>query len=549
MNASVLPRHMAMVPFNERSFAATIKRAARWGDRTFITAPGGSLSFAELPDEVARSAGLLAEAGVMIGGRVALLLSNRLEFVLAWWGTIWAGGVAGLIHPEFKGPILARTLANLAPEVVVTETAMLDRLAQIPHALATVKTVLVVAEEGEHLPNLPGNVTTRRWSEARQATREIGPAPRHVTDDATIMLTSGTTGPSKAVRKSQHFEFVYSVLAAEGIGLDETCCIWSASPCTHVRTANCAIYASLIVGAQVAIGSRFSASRFWEDMKAAGATHTYMSNWMANLLMKQPELDSDRESGVRVIHCMPPPSDPIGFAARFGVGLTGQGYGSTEAYPLPQQLKMQDWTRPAGFLGLPHRLMETMVADHCGFAVPRDGRTVGEILVRPRIPHAIFSGYFNDVEATAIAFRDLWFHTGDSATIDADGNLYFVGRISDAIRRRGENISAWEIEQLALTYPGVAEAAAYGVADRFGEQEVKLDLVPDPQGSPDPAAVIDFLAVQLPRFMVPRYVEIRSELPRTPTGRVEKYVLRRLPLTEAAFDREAAPRPALRRSA
>lgn len=543
MTTPSMPDGLAHVPFNERGFAGTIKRAARWGDRVFLTAPGGSLRFGELPDEVARSAGMLVEAGAAIGGCVALFMSNRLQFVLGWWGAIWAGGVAALIHPEFKGPILSRTLSQLAPDVIVTEADMLDRLLEIPEAIAGVKTILVV---GDQVPSST-QARLRVWDEARLAARGIGPVPRHVTDDATIMLTSGTTGPSKAVRKSQHFEFVYSVLAAEGIELDESSCIWSASPCTHVRTANCAIYASLIVGARVALGARFSASRFWDDMRAAGATHTYMSNWMANLLMKRPATPRDRASGVRVIHCMPPPSDPLGFADRFGIRLTGQGYGSTEVYPLPQQLAQQDWTRPTGFLGRPHPLMETLVADGNGFPVPQDSRSVGEILVRPRIPHAIFSGYLKDAEATAQAFRDLWFHTGDSATIDAEGNLYFVGRISDAIRRRGENISAWEIEQLALTFAGVAEAAAYGVADKFGEQEIKLDLVADPRITVDAAAVGDFLAGQLPRFMVPRYIEVKEALPKTPTGKIEKYVLRRQPIGELAVDRDQ--RSAMRRGA
>ena len=530
------------VPFNDRTFAAVIKRAAVRGDRTFLVAPGGSLTFAQLPGAVARTAGALQMAGAVPGGRVAIFLNNRVEFVLGWWGAIWAGSVACLVHREFKGHILARTLKSLSPDIIITEPDLLEHLVPIMDELRSVKSVLLAGGEVE-AGGMVGPVSLLSWHAARASAREIGPAPTHVTDDATIMLTSGSTGPSKAVRKSQHFEFVYSALAAEGIQLNETSRIWSASPCSHVRTANCAIYASLIVGAQVILGSSFSASNFWQDMKAAGATHTYMSNWMANLLMKKPATAEDRKTGVSVIHCMPPPADPQGFADRFGIRLTGQGYGSTECYPLPQQLATQDWTKLPGMLGRPHPLMEVVVADENGFPVIADGKSVGEILVRPRIPHAIFSGYFGDTEATCEAFRDLWFHTGDSATIDAEGNLYFVGRMSDAIRRRGENISAWEIEQLVLAYEGIAEAAAYGMADKFGEQDVKLDIVIDNGKQVNLSALVEHLTQQLPRFMVPRYIEIRDRLPKSPTGKIEKYVLRGLPMGDNVFDREELSRP------
>ena len=528
------------VPFNDRSFAAVIKRAAGHGERRFLTAPGGTLTFAEVPGKVARTAGALLAAGAEPGGRVAIFLTNRVEFVLGWWGTIWAGSVACLVHREFKGHILARTLKELSPDIILTETGLLEHLAPVMGELSSVKSVILADEEMQGDDRL-GQVPVYSWNSIHASAREVGPAPTHVTDDATIMLTSGSTGPSKAVRKSQHFEFIYSALAAEGIQLNDASRIWSASPCSHVRTANCAIYASLIVGGQVILGANFSARNFWRDMKAAGATHTYMSNWMANLLMKKPVTPEDTETGVAVIHCMPPPADPLGFAARFNVRLTGQGYGSTECYPLPQQLATQDWTKPAGMLGRPHPLMEVLVADENGFPVVADGKSVGEILVRPRIPHAIFSGYFGDQQATNEAFRDLWFHTGDNATIDGEGNLYFVGRMSDAIRRRGENISAWEIEQLVLAYDGIAEAAAYGAVDKFGEQDVKLDIVFDPNVDVDLSTLVEYLSQELPRFMVPRYIEVRDSLPKSPTGKIEKYVLRSLPLGENVIDCEKSP--------
>jgi crotonobetaine/carnitine-CoA ligase len=531
-----ITRLIDAVPFNDRTFAGMIKRASARGDKIYLTAPGSMLTYSQLPSEVARTAGALQDIGATPGSRVAILLNNSVEFVLGWWGAIWAGSIGCLIHREFKGPILERTFHMLQPTVVITESSLYENLRPLLSNMPFLKSVVLTDEWTAGADPEPTPVWS--WQAIRAAAKEVGPAPTHATDDATIMLTSGSTGPSKAVRKSQHFEFIYSALAAEGIEMDETAHLWSASPCSHVRTANCLLLGALIVGGRVTLGTRFSPSRFWQDIKTAGATHTYMSNWMANLLMKAPPSADDRNSGVKVIHCMPQPADPVGFAERFGIRLTGQGYGSTECYPMPQQLEQQDFTKPPTFLGKPHPLMEVIVANENGFALPPGGKFVGEILVRPRIPHAIFSGYYGDPEATCHVFRDLWFHTGDSATMDAEGNLYFMGRISDSIRRRGENISAWEIEQLVLAYEGIAEAAAYAAVDRFGEQEVKLDVVYDKGAYIEPAALLDYLATQLPRFMVPRYVEIKDALPKSPTGKIERYVLRAQPMGPDVYDRD-----------
>jgi crotonobetaine/carnitine-CoA ligase len=525
------------VPFNDRTFAGMIKRASGRGNRIYLSAPGGMLTYDQLPAEVARTAGALQDVGATPGGRVAILLNNSVEFVLGWWGAIWAGSTGCLIHREFKGLILDRTFHLLQPEIVITESSLYENLRPLLGNMPFLKAVVLTDNWTAETDSEPVKIWS--WQAIRAAAREVGPAPTHATDDATIMLTSGSTGPSKAVRKSQHFEFIYAALAAEGIQMDEAAHLWSASPCSHVRTANCLLLGALIVGARVTLSTRFSPSRFWQDIKAARATHTYMSNWMANLLMKAPPSPDDRNSGAKVIHCMPQPADPVGFAERFGIRLTGQGYGSTECYPMPQQLAQQDFAKPPTFLGKPHPLMQVIVADENGVALPADGKSIGEILVRPRIPHAIFSGYYGDPEATCHVFRDLWFHTGDSATVDTEGNLYFVGRISDSIRRRGENVSAWEIEQLVLAHDGVTEAAAYGAVDKFGEQDVKLDVVYDEGVFIEPATLLNYLATRLPRFMVPRYIEIKDALPKSPTGKIEKYVLRAQPMGPDVYDSDA----------
>ncbi len=408
--------------------------------------------------------------------------------------------------------------------MLVVEDVLLDRVEEIAAALPTLRTVLVVGDAPADFAVLPRLRTLRLmlWKQLIARAAELDPVRLDPAEVVTIMMTSGTTGPSKGVLRSQHFDFMYGALAAEGIGIDESSLVWSASPVSHARTASCILHGALLAGAGVRLAPRFSASRFWSELSEAGATHTYMSNWMANVLMKQPPRPTDRQHAVKVVHCLPPPNDLEQFRERFGVKLTGQGYGSTEAYPMPQQLATQDWSRPRNFLGKPHPLMQVAAMGEDGRQVPADGVSYGQLLVKPVLPHAMLTGYHRNPEATAEAIHDGWFHTGDRVAVDGEGNLYFGGRLTDSIRRRGENVSAWEIEQSALAIAGVAEASAFGVPSDMGEEDIKLDVVLERDSSIDEPALLERLRAALPRYMLPRYIQIRPELPKNPNGRVGK---------------------------
>jgi crotonobetaine/carnitine-CoA ligase len=355
------------------------------------------------------------------------------------------------------------------------------------------------------------------------------------------MYTSGTSGGSKAVLRSHHYDFVYAALNADGHRHDENVHLYSPSTACHVRTGICVLYAALIVLGRATITKAFSARAFWSEMAATGATHAYLSGATVNILMKNQPDPAERGHRLRTIQSLPAPADPRAVESRFGCRLVTQGYGSTECYPAPPQVDDQDWSRALNCIGRPHPLMEVMVADSDGHPVPADGETKGEILVRPRLPHAIMTAYYRDPEATARAFADLWYRTGDLGSWDAAGYLYFGGRATDTIRRRGENISAQEIEEAAVEHPGVLEAAAYGVPSELGEDDVKLDVILDPGGSAvSERELLDFLAVRLARWAVPRYIEIVTEFPRTATFKVQKSLLRGAPPSGRAYDRDTA---------
>jgi crotonobetaine/carnitine-CoA ligase len=461
-------------------------------------------------------------------------MSNRVEYPIAWWSHGWYGGVAALVHPDYRGKPLTHALALARPRCVIVEDAIVGSAAEEIAACGSVEHVVVVGD---------GEIETwagprfHRWEDLEglpeDLTGSISPSAA-----ATIMYTSGTSGGSKAVLRSHHYDFVYAAMNADGHRHDESVHLFSPSTACHVRTGTCVLYAALLALGQATITQGFSARRFWAEQVASGATHAYLSGTTVNILMKATPSPAERAHRLRTIQSLPAPLDPPSVEARFNVHLSSQGYGSTEAYPSPPEILDQDWSRARNCIGRAHPLMEVIVADADRRPVPPDGSTKGEILVRPRLPDTIMSEYYGDPQATAAAFHDRWFHTGDLATWDRDGYLYFAGRATDTIRRRGENISAQEVEQAALEHQAVHEAAAYGRPSELGEEDVKLDAIVDASAELTEAELVSFLAERLPRWAVPRYVEFVTDFPRTDTFKVLKASLRSAPLGPRVYDRE-----------
>ena len=522
------------IPEAERTVPAMLRRAARLApDRPFLDAPGGRLTYRELHSAARSVAGGMAARGMTRGDVTAVVMPNRVEYPVAWWAQTLYGGIAALVHPEYRGAQLTRALEQVRPRALVIDTSIASAARE---ELASIRSVelVIVAGEGQLEPwDGPAFV---RWADLRG---EVPEAPIAPADAATIMYTSGTSGGSKAVLRSHHFDWVYAALNADGHRHDETVNLFSPSTACHARTGICVLYAALIVLGRATITSGFSARRFWDEQVSSGATHAFLSGSIVNILMKAPAAPRERAHQLRTIQSLPAPLDPPAVEARFGCRVSAQGYGSTEAYPCPPQVLDQDWGRPLNCIGRVHPLMEVRLADGEGGEVAWDGVARGEILTRSRLPNAIMSGYHGDPEATERALAGGWFHTGDIATGDASGHLYFHGRATDTIRRRGENISAVEVEQAAMDHPAVVDCAAYGVPAELGEEDVKLDAILDPAaGAFTEADLTEFLAARLPRWAVPRYIELVPEFPRTATFKIQKSVLRSRPLGPGVYDRE-----------
>jgi crotonobetaine/carnitine-CoA ligase len=340
---------------------------------------------------------------------------------------------------------------------------------------------------------------------------------------ALFQFTSGTTGRSKGAVYPHHFLYLYSAMVSDSLGRTADDVLMTPLPLYHVAALHIIANSALHAGCTAHLPSRFSASGFWPDAARCGATFSIILGPMAAIILKTvPEAPPHR---METMFCVPPPPGREEFEARYGVRMLWQGYGMTEVYPLPMRRELLEGV-PATAIGHPVTWMEYGVVDEHDEVLGPD--EVGELVFRPLMPHAMARGYYGDPEATAQAFRNLMFHTGDLATYDAEGVLHYRGRMQERIRRRGENVSAFELETVALMHEAVVECAAYGVPGEFGEHDVKLDC--RVRGEVDHAELHVWLVRNLPRYMVPRYLEFRTAFPKTPSERIEKYRLAAEPL-------------------
>jgi crotonobetaine/carnitine-CoA ligase len=515
----------------ERTIANVLVNAAeRHGDRTFADLPGGALRFDELPHLAARAAGAMRQLGAGQGDAVAIVMDNRVEYPAVLWGQAWQGGIGVPINAGHRASTLQYQLAHCEASVIVTQATKLADLEPLAAGLDRLRWVVVVGDE-DH-PTWPGPEFVG-WDDLLAAADPVERADVAFSDPYLIMYTSGTTGPSKGVVMSHHHHYCYSAPLVDLLGVSTEDHLYTPLPLFHTAAHNTMLLPALMAGAQVTIRGRFSASDFWRDVSDCGATYVLVIGAMGNILLRRPPSHHDRSHRVRALWCVPPPDDA--FAERFGVDVLWQGWGMTEVYP-NQMRYVHAAGKPRNCIGRTTELFDLKVVDEDDIEVPRDGSTIGQIVVRPNLPYAMMTEYFKDPEATARATRNLWFHTGDRAAVDAEGYLLFHGRLKDAIRRRGENISAHELELEVMSHPAVKQAAAFGVPSELGEEDVKIDVVLMEDGELTAQALVAHLEQRVPAFMLPRYVQFREAFPLTPSQRVEKYRLKAEGTAGAHYD-------------
>jgi carnitine-CoA ligase len=482
-------------------------QAERFGDRPCLVAAGVERSYAELASAAAAFAGTLVESGVEHGDRVAILAENRWEILQTLLGCAWIGAVLVPINTASRGAQLEHILTNADPKIVATEPGLMERVSEIAR---------------------PGGV--QAWWCIGDQSPGVWDGPR---DPLAILYTSGTTGPSKGV-VCPHAQFYWwGVNVGSWLGLRADDTLYTCLPLFHTNALN-AFFQALVHGAKIVIGPRFSVSQFWPRVTSAEATVTYLLGTMVSMLASGEPVAEERTHRLRVaLAPATPPEVWEAFRSRFGIDLV-EGHGMTETNAV---IGPRDGEQRPGWLGRVMPGFDAMVVDEND--VPVADGTPGELVMRAREPFAFATGYWRMPQGTVDAWRNLWFHTGDRVVADA-GWLRFIDRIKDAIRRRGENISAWEVEQVLLQHDSVESVAVIPVSSEHGEDDVMACVVARRGTSLEPSALVEFCQPRLPYFAVPRYIEIRDELPLTENGKIQKFVLRERGIGPATWDREAA---------
>lgn len=520
-------------------------RASRTPDKPALVFEDRRLSYAELDRAASAVASGLLALDLAPGTSVGVFLPNRVETLVAFFGIARAGLVEVPVNTAFKGTFLEHALGHTDVEVLLTEPGLLDLVAALPERPHALRTVVLLAD-GEpadrtiDTDSVPGGVSlpgTEILTWAAMLARGHGDRTfPEVGIDAPvgIMLTSGTTGRSKGAV----YPALMPVVAAHefAVAMETTADerLYTCLPLFHgAAKINISLHA-IVAGATVVLGRRFSASRFWDEIRRHEVTQFNALGSVLPMLLAQPPSDRDRDHPARKVFAAPaPPPVLTATEERFGVHVV-EGYGLTE-------IKTIVWNplreRKIGSMGVPSATTVLEVHDDLGFPVPPG--QVGEIVYRPRVPHVMFSGYHRQTQATVETSRDLWWHTGDLGFTDDDGYFYFVDRKKDALRRRGENVSSQEVEAVLMDHPAVAEAAAVGVASDLGEQEVLAVLQATDGVELDLKDLFAHCDRALPHFMVPRYYRVVDRFPATPTGKIRKTVLREDGLTEDTWDAEA----------
>ena len=527
-----LGRHAARYPVAERTLLRVLADQARARpDHPWLVVDGTDvLTFAQAYDLVLR-VGSALQAGPDAPGHVALLLRNQREFMPAFYGPMAAGGVTVPLNAEARGPLLHTLLAGSDAATLIARTDLLHRLTDLPD-LAAVR--LVVAVGAGAVPDRIAGVPVVRWGDWLPTEPHPPASWPSAFDTALIQFTSGTTGTSKGAVYTHHFLYLYAAMPTDSLGHGPDDVLSTPMPLFHVAALHLVANSALSAGCTAHLKSRFSAREYWNQVAADRATFSIVLGPMAAIIDKTVEAAPPH--CLKGLFCVPPPADRERFEAKYAVDLLWQGYGMTEVYPLPMPATMRS-NVPPDTIGRPVDWMDFGVVDeHDQLLAPGQQ---GELVFRPRLPYAMVSGYYRDPAATAYAFRNFLFHTGDLGTYDADGTLHYRGRKQEHIRRRGENISALELEQVALGHPAVLEAAAYGVPSELGEHDIKLDVVLT--GELALADLHTWLTGHLPRYMVPRYLQRQASFPKTPSERVEKYRLVATPFDRAqVFDADTA---------
>ncbi|GMG87558.1 AMP-binding protein [Biformimicrobium ophioploci] len=515
--------------------ARVLERNARENpDKTAVVfIDGPRLTYGDVYRSAREIAAGLVQQGIQPGDKIAALLPNGIEFCETWWGCHQADAVLVGLNTELVGSFLTHALNLSEAGMLVCTAQQFEKIVPVADQLESLRKIVVVGdvaaapEEFEILP----------FSALRG---DAGNAPRSeaaFNDLACLMFTSGTTGPSKAVMMPHAHCYLYGLGTIDNLDFNPDDTYYINMPLYHVNALYMQLYACLINGATAVVKEKFSASSWLQDIRDFDVTHTNLLGVMTEFLDTRGSSVNDRDHKLRVIAAAP--AAPVfieRFRERYGVTMV-EIYGMSEVnIPLFTPL---DAPRPGSCGKAYSRYFEVRVADPNNNLEAPAGE-VGEIQVRPKAAAGFMSGYYRMPEKTVEAWDNLWFHTGDAGRMDEDGYVFFMDRLKDCIRRRGENISSYEVETVLLGYEGINECAVIAVPSEIpgGEDEVMAVIVAGAEVEPEKLTA--HCAANMPRFAVPRFLRFvtADEIPRTSTNKIRKVELRKQGVTPETWDRE-----------
>jgi len=518
------------------------KQAKENKDTVFIRYEDEEITYGEMDEITNRFANSFLDLGIAKGDKVCLMLPNCSEFIYCWFGLSKVGAVYVPLNIYYKGDILQYVINQSDAKMLIVDSQLLDRVKFVENDLKNVNKVIVYTgkEGGE-----PSAVKTKFDQTHLENLFNGSPAKLDVdvqySDLLAISFTSGTTGPSKGVMAPHAYVITFALDWIKANKYTSEDILYTPLPLFHAIATWLGVLPTLIAGTTIAIGQRFSASNFWDEIKKHKATVAHVIFSIPPILMKAPPKPDDAENTLRAMYIAQRNEE---FEKRFGLRLV-EVYGATED-GIVTYCPYDDPIRRGSCGKANSDIYEVKIFDEEDNELPPG--EVGEIVVRPKKPFIMSQGYYNMPEATVQAWRNLWFHTGDGAYMDEDGYFYFADRKKDALRRRGENVSSYEIEKIVNAHPKVLESAAIAVKDDIAadygtstkEDEIKVCVVLKEGETLEAEELIRFCNDRMAYFMVPRYLEFIKGLPKTPTEKVEKFRLRERGITESTWDREKA---------
>jgi len=505
--------------------------AKKYGDKTFLYFRDEQVSYRELNAASNRVSNGFLKLGIKKGDNVSIMLPNCPDFLYSWFGLAKIGAVNVPVNNMYKGEFLRYIIDHSDSKIIIIHNQFLERLKLLEKDLPKLEKVILFGGASQ----VEVGFTIIPFEELIKSPDTSPKIEVGQYDLDAIIYTSGTTGPPKGVMRTHGYSCNAAAYDIQTRGTSSDDILYTCLPLFHQNAQLATALPGLMAGASIALAERFSASRFWDDIRKYKATQFNLIGAMLNYLYKQPPKENDADQPARLAVGGPFSKSIFNeFRQRFNIKFL-EGYGLTESGLLT--VNPYDESNPKlGSFGKPTVEFDVRIVDDDDNEVPPG--TVGEIVSRPKVPNVMMSGYYKMPEKTLEVFRNLWFHTGDYGKMDPDGYFYFIDRKKDYLRVGGENISSMQVETTINSHPKIAESAVLGIKLEEGaEDNMALYMVLKPGEKLTPEELMDWCQERLPRFAVPRFVEFLDELPKTPTERVEKYKLKERGVGPNTWDR------------